>query len=77
MRKKLRNPVAACLTACVLLPNAAVLAATPTTTAGSVLRDSQHTERALPDRPAPKVTVETEVKPPMVGDQGFRAFVKH
>ncbi len=76
MRKKLCDPLAACLAACVLLPNAAVLAATPTTTAGSVLRDSQQTERALPERPAPKVTVETEVKPPMVGEQGFRAFVK-
>ena len=69
------KPTTVLLTACMLLPTWTALAAPMD--AGSVLRDSQQTERKLPERQAPNVTVAKEVKPPMANDQGFKMFVKN
>ena len=76
MRKKLYKPAAVMLTACMLLPTFTALAASPTD-AGAILRDLQQTERKLPERQVPHMTVDTEIKPPMVNDNGFKMVVKH
>ena len=75
MMKKLLKPAIVLLIACILLPTLTTFAAP--IEAGTVLRDYQQTERKLPERQAPNVTVDTEVKQPMANDQGFKIFVKN
>lgn len=61
---------------CLLATGATGLAAPgPNVDAGSVLRDVQQTERALPERQKPDVHVEQPVKPPMVQDSAFKLKV--
>jgi len=76
MRKRLYKPATVMLTACMLLPTLTALAATPTD-AGAILRDSQQTERKLPERQVPHMTVYTEIKASMDNDNGFKMVVKH
>lgn len=75
MKKESLKPATALLAIYMLLSNCTAFAAP--TDAGSVLRDSQQTERKLPERQSPNVTVAKEVKQPMVNDQGFKMVVKN
>ena len=78
MKKKSIFAKSACtaLAVSVLLgAGATVYAADPPPSAGDVLRDSRQTERKLPERQTPNVTIE-QIKPPMATDQGLQVFVK-
>ncbi|MBP2629209.1 MAG: hxuB 1 [Firmicutes bacterium] len=74
MKKQRLKPATALLAAYMLLPTCTALAAP--IDAGSVLRDSQQTERKLPERQIANVIVAKEIKQPMINDQGFKMFVK-
>ena len=72
----LRKSACAVLAASFILgAGATVYAADPLPSAGDVLRDSRQTERKLPERQTPNVTVE-QIKPPMANDQSLKVFVK-
>ena len=67
----------AVIAASVLLSSGAVVFAAETTPkAGDVLRDTRQTERQIPERKAPNVTVEQTIKPPLEADKSLAVFVK-
>lgn len=72
----LRKSITIALTTSFLLSVGPNAFAAEIPSAGSVLRDTQQSERKLPERQAPNVTVEDTLKPPMVNDQSFKVFVK-
>ena len=78
MNKKtvLRRSICAALAAAFALSAGTTAFAETPPRAGDVLRDTQQTERKLPERKAPNVTVEEKVKPPLAVDQSLKVFVK-